>query len=124
MSAPTSPITVILANRPRLFRELLQHALNTASPRFHVVEAGDAVPAPALLDEADWIVVDEDSAEAVAELPANHPHLGILALEGRGSRARVIAPASKADEWQQQSAVLTLSTLFELLSEAPARQPR
>ncbi|MCC6458262.1 MAG: hypothetical protein IT328_25135 [Caldilineaceae bacterium] len=124
MSVPTSTVTVVLANRPRLFRELLQHALNTASPQFEVIEVADAAPAASVLRDAHWIVVDEDSATAVAKMSVNHPHLGILALEGRGSRARVLAPAEHAAEWQQLSDVPTLSTLFELLSQVPARQSK
>jgi hypothetical protein len=124
MSVPTSTVTVVLANRPRLFRELLQHALNTASPKFEVIEVADSAPAASILREADWVVVDEDSATTVAKMSASHPHLGILALEGRGSRARVLAPPGHADDWQQLSDVPTLSNLFDLLSQVPARQSK
>lgn len=124
MSVPTPSVTVVLANRPRLFRELLQHALNTASPRFNVIEAADSPPTMATLREADWVVVDEDSATAVTKMSANLPNLGILALESRGSRARVLAPAEHAENWQHLSEIPTLSTLFELLSQIPAQQSR
>jgi hypothetical protein len=124
MSVPTSTVTVVLANRPRLFRELLQHALNTASPKFEVIEVADSAPAASILREADWVVVDEDSATTVAKMSASYPHLGILALEGRGSRARVLAPPGHADDWQQLSDVPTLSNLFDLLSQVPARQSK
>jgi DNA-binding NarL/FixJ family response regulator len=119
----TTTITVVLANRPRLFRELLQHALNTESARFRVIEATDGTPTPAVLGEADWVVVDEESAAEAAKMAAAHPHLGILALEGRGSRARVLAPAAHAN-WQQASDVPTLAILFDLLSQVPSRQAR
>jgi hypothetical protein len=119
----TTPITVVLANRPRLFRELLQHALNTVSSRFRVVEAVDAMPSPALLGEADWVVVDEESSSDVASLTAAHPHLNILALERRGSRARILA-ANAPSGWESLAEVPTLSTLFDLLSNVPARQTR
>jgi hypothetical protein len=68
--------------------------------------------------------VDEDSATTVAKMSASYPHLGILALEGRGSRARVLAPPGHADDWQQLSDVPTLSNLFDLLSQVPARQSK
>jgi len=115
MSIQTRSITVVLANRPRLFRELLQHALNTASPQFRVVEAADAMPSPALLHDADWLIVDEESPIESAKLAATYPHLGILALEGRGSRARVLAPVAQANQ-HLLSEVPTLAQLFNLLS--------
>jgi len=116
-------ITVVLANRPRLFRELLQHALNTESQRFRVIEATEAAPSPSVLSEADWVVVDEESVQEAARMSSAFPHLGILALEGRGSRARILAPAAH-ENWQQSSDVPTLAILYELLSQVPARQPR
>jgi hypothetical protein len=119
----TTPITVVLANRPRLFRELLRHALNTASSRFRVVEAANAMPSPALLGEADWVVVDEESSSEITQLTAAHPHLNILALESRGSRAHVLA-ANAPSGWHSLTEVPTLSTLFDLLSNVPARQTR
>jgi hypothetical protein len=111
-----SPITVVLANRPRLFRELLQHALNTMTPHFRVVEATDGTPSPALLRDAQWLVVDEDSANEATKLSAAHPHLGILALEGRGSRARVLASTAH-NSGHGFSDVPTLSQLFNILSQ-------
>ena len=120
MSVPT-PITIILANRPRLFRELLQHALTTASAQFRVVEVTDSSPSPATLRQADWLVVDEELAGEADNWTASHPHLGILALESRGSRARVLAPATYADQLAI-SDVPTLSLLFRLLSQVPTRQ--
>lgn len=119
----SATITVVLANRPRLFRELLQHALNTESPRFRVIEATDNMPSPTVLAEADWVVVDEESTTDAARMAAANPYLGILALEGRGSRARILAPAAHAG-WQQSSDVPTLSNLFEMLSKVPTRQAR
>jgi len=120
MSVPT-PITIILANRPRLFRELLQHALNTAPAKFRVVEATDSNPTPSTLKQADWLIVDEESAVEAEKLIASHSQLGILVLEGRGSQARVLAPTSRGEQ-DAVSEVPTLSTLFELLSQVPSRQ--
>jgi hypothetical protein len=118
-----TPITVVLANRPRLFRELLQHALNTASPQFRVIETADVVPSPSLLREADWVVVDEESVTSAEKLAATHPHLGILVLEGRGSRALVLSPG-EGPNWQTLPDVPTLAYLFSLLSHVPTRQAR
>ena len=115
MSIETTPITIVLANRPRLFRELLQHALNTASPRFRVVEAADALPSPALLREVDWLIVDEEAANEAAKLAVTYPKLGILALEGRGIRARLLAPAAEV-AYASKFETPTLDQLFGLLS--------
>lgn len=115
MSSQT-PVTIVLANRPRLFRELLQHALNTEPGQFRVIEAADAMPSATILRDAAWLIVDEDTAMDAAKIITAHPHLGILSLEGRGSRARVLAPSSLASG-EQISDVPTLSALFNVLSQ-------
>lgn len=120
MSGPKS-ITVILANRPRLLRELLQYALKTASAKFHVVESTDAAPAASVLRDADWVVLDVESASEATSLSAEHPRLGILILEGLGSHARVVAPASHTNQ-ELASDSLTLSSLFNLLAKVPDHQ--
>jgi DNA-binding NarL/FixJ family response regulator len=114
-------VTVILANRPRLFRELLQHALKTESPNIRVMEASDGTPSAALLREANWLVVDEESAAEATHLAAANPDLGILALETRGSRARLIGPRQSGLD-QSFFDVPTLAGLFSLLSH-PAVEP-
>ncbi len=114
-------ITVILANRPRLLRELLQYALKTASAKFHVIESADPAPAASVLRDADWVVLDVESASEAASLTAEHPRLGILVLEGLGSHARVVAPASRANQ-ELTSDSLTLSSLFNLLAKVPDHQ--
>ncbi len=114
-------ITVILANRPRLLRELLQYALKTASAKFHVIEAADPAPTASVLRDADWVVLDVESASEAASLTAEHPRLGILVLEGMGSRARVVAPASHTNK-ELTSDSLTLSSLFNLLAKVPDHQ--
>lgn len=116
MSTPTTPITVVLANRPRLFRELLLHALHTESSQFRVVEVADAMPSPSQLHDADWLIVDEGSATEAAKLVATYPHLGVLALERSGIRARVLAPKALVNQ-QFLSTIPTLSQLFNLLSQ-------
>lgn len=116
-----SSVTVILANRPRLFRELLQHALKTESPNIRVMEASDGSPSAALLREAHWLVVDEESAADASRMAAANPELGILALETRGSRARLVGPQQTGID-QSFFDVPTLSGLFSLLSH-PAVEP-
>jgi len=119
MSMQTS-VTVYLAHRQRLFRELLQHALTTASARFRVVEAGDTMPSPSVLNNSDWLLVDEDTVGATEKMASNYRNLGILVLEGRGSRARIIYPVAMA----QPSTTIdipTLSQLFDLLTQVSAQ---
>ena len=108
------PVTIILANRPRLFRELLQHAFKTQASTFRVVEAVDAPPSPSLLRGADWLIVDEESAKDATKWAANSPHLGIVALDGRGNSARVISAAGSN---AALSSVPTLAELFSLLAQ-------
>jgi hypothetical protein len=108
-------ITVILANRPRLFRELLQHALKTEAPQVRVVEAADGSPSPALLRESTWLVVDEDSVPVANKVAAAYPRLGILALEGRGSSLRLVSPLGALQE-QATTQIPTLEQLLDLLT--------
>jgi hypothetical protein len=113
-----NPITVVLANRPRLFRELLQHALKTQSTMYHVVEAVDAPPSPQLLSSADWLIVDEEAAKEATKWTAEKPQLGIIALDGRGSSARIVAAGSGG---VTLSSVPTLAELLSVLSQ-PVRE--
>jgi hypothetical protein len=88
-----------------------------------VIEATDGTPSPSVLLEADWVVVDEEAASEAAKMAAAHPYLGILVLDGRGSRARILAPAAHSN-WQQTTEVPTLAILFEMLTQVPTRQAR
>jgi hypothetical protein len=83
------------------------------------VEAADSLPTRAILQEADWLIVDEEAATEAAKLSANYPNLNILALGGRGGSARVLTPAVQ-NKRQQLSEVPTLSELFSLLSQKQA----
>jgi len=112
-------ITVVLANRPRLFRELLHHALKTASAKFQVVEVGDGMPTAAVLREAQWLIVDDDMIPATTELTKSLPGLGVLSLDGRGGRVRVVASNRNRDQ-QSLSDAPTLSQLIQLLSQEEA----
>jgi len=109
-------ITIVLANRPRLFRELLLHALKSESPLFRAIEAPDGSLSPTLLHEADWLVIDEDSAATAAKMSTTNPQLGILVLDGRGNSARVLTPRIPG-EVEPFADVPTLSGLFSLFSQ-------
>jgi hypothetical protein len=93
------------------------------TPNFRVVEAANGTPSPTLLRDAQWLIVDEDSADEAAKLNAAHPHLGILALDGRGSRARVVAPNVRGSG-HGYSDVPTLSQLFSILSQSVPEEAR
>jgi len=110
-------ITIVLANRPRLFRELLQHALKTEVPQARVVEAPDGTLSPSLLREANWLVIDEESTASATKMSAANPQLGILVLDGRGSSARLLTPSIPGAA-KPFSDSPRLSELFSLLSQA------
>lgn len=110
-----SQTTIVLANRPRLLRELIHHALNTAG-QFRVVEVVEALPSASALGEAKWLIVDEASTPEVEKAVASHPHLNVLSLEGRGGRASLLAPS--ATTWKQLDKVPNLSQLYDLLAES------
>jgi hypothetical protein len=109
------PITVVLANRPRLFRELLHHALKTDPAGFHVIEAADGIPAASALRDAHWLIVDEDMLPTTKELTKSLQGLGVLAVDGRGGRVKLITPAPS--QGQRLSDAPTLSQLIQLLSQ-------
>lgn len=108
-------VTIVIANRPRLFRELLQHALKTASANFRVVEATDTMPAASTLNNANWLIVDDEAAAEARTIADAHPSLGILSLDSRGSRARILSENGEMVELT--SGVPTLAGLIDLLKE-------
>ncbi len=114
-----SPVRIVLANRPRLFRELLQHALahHTAQQvgTFDVVEVTDSVPTAAQLQNVDWLIVDEETAAAAARVATAQPTVKVLALEGRGTRVKVLEDG-RSSEWQVLSSAPSLDDLVGILA--------
>jgi len=80
-----------------------------------VVEVADGAPSASLLREANWLVVDEESAGAAMRMATANPQLGVLALEGRGSSARLLTPLLPNFD-QALPEVPNLSGLFSLFS--------
>jgi hypothetical protein len=122
-----STVHIVLANRPRLFRELLQHTLNsslTPSTRpLQVVRVTDSVPAAAQLQDVDWLIVDEETAASAVKVTAANPGLKILSVEGRGHRLQLLAGTSPA-RWQSLSSAPSLDDLIGILAQAtPVAQP-
>ena len=121
----TAPITIVLANRPRLFRELLHHALITAASQdrhlFNVLEVTDALSTASALDDAHWLLVDEDDASDATKLAAAHPDLKILAIKEQGQHMHRLDEAGTAST---QVASPKLDDLMRVLvEELPQAQP-
>lgn len=125
-----APITIVLANRPRLFRELLHHALITAASQqrqlFNVVEVTDALTKASALDDAHWLLVDERDASDAEKLATAHPDLKILAIKEQGKHMHRLdeATGESAHTESAQVASPKLSDLMRLLvEELPQAQP-
>lgn len=89
------PIRVILANKPRLFREMLERALTKQIDLQVVAEVVKLSDLPDVISrtEADWVVV---SLPPNGELPdytdlliSLHPEIGVLAVASDGSQVKV-----------------------------------
>lgn len=120
-----APITIVLANRPRLFRELLHHALITAASQerqlFNVLEVTDALSTASALDDAHWLLVDEDDASDATKLATTHPDLKILVFKGQGEHIQRLDKA-KAESAQIESPKLD-DLMRVLVEELPQSQP-
>ena len=122
-----SPVRIILANRPRLFRELLQHALEGMGKQqthpFQIVAVTDTVPAATKLQDVDWLIVDDETAASAVKLVAANPDLKVLSVEGRGHRLQMLAATSPA-RWEELAASPSLDDLAGILqATTPALQP-
>lgn len=113
-----APVRIILANRPRLFRELLQHALDGMSKqkarRFEISAVMDTIPSAAAMQDVDWLIVDEDTAASAAKVATANPDLKILSVEGHGHRLQFLADVSPA-RWELLSSAPSLEDLAGIL---------
>ena len=120
-----APITIVLANRPRLFRELLHHALIAAAAQghhsFNVLEVTDALPTASALNDAHWLLVDEDSAIDAKDLATAHPNLKILAFKGQGAHMHRLDKAGSASAQVESPKLDDLMRL--LVEELPQAKP-
>jgi hypothetical protein len=117
-------IVIMVASRPRIFRELLTRALKSASNAFHVLEVTAENELLRLLRQqpAQWLIV---SAAEDGTLPAtaqaalsNRPGLGALAVSPDGSRIQLVAPGDR-DRSQRTYENISLDELISVLSTAP-----
>ncbi len=94
--AETRQRIILLANQPRMFRQLLQRALARASDRQVILEVDTPQQAELLLEQvsAHWLLL---SLGPTGEMPAmalrlmaRHPHLSLLAIAVDRGRMEVM----------------------------------
>jgi hypothetical protein len=116
------PHLVILANEPRMLREMLQRALDS-TPGFIVVDQNaDLHLLSSLLQQVqlDWLVVTlgadgEIAREALTWLKRS-PSLSLLALATDGARGDIFVKTAELEVLKFSLFELTLTTLVSILS--------
>lgn len=110
---------VILANEPRLLREMLKRVI-TRAPELQVVgEVTDPTKLSPLLHKthAQWLIVslwpEGLVPGAIESLLVEHSSLGILGMAGDGSQARI----KRAESTEQELHNLSLNRLIAVLRE-------
>lgn len=93
------PTTIVLANRPRLLRDLLRFALIGAGDAFHVVVVDNEGDLAATLRKVapDWVVVTSQPKLDNSKL-ARDVQSAWLTISQDGSRLRALLPAQTAAE--------------------------
>ncbi len=120
----TSAKVIVVANRPRFFRELLYRALTTASEAFQVLELTDESELGKALRNlpADWVILtseEEAKLPAAAEsLLAARPALSAVAVSPDGARVEVIA-AGTHGRTRQDYQNISLAQLIAVLAAGP-----
>lgn len=116
---PMQPTRVILANEPRLLREMLKRVI-TRAPELQVVgEVTDPTELSPLLRQthAQWIIVslwpEGLVPSAIESLLVEHSSVRVLGMAGDGSQARI----KRAEFTEQELCNLSLSRLIAVLSE-------
>ncbi len=117
---------IVVANRPRFFRELLYRALATASEAFHVMEIADESQLVKSLkgQQADWVIVTSEEGSslptAAESLLASQPTLSAVAVSPDGARVEVIAAnADKGERTRQDYQNISLAQLIAVLAAPP-----
>ncbi len=112
---------IVVANRPRFFRELLYRALATASETFQVLEITDEGQLSKTLkgQQADWLIVtsDDDAGlpSAAQSLLAAQPALSAVAVSPDGARIAVHA-AGKDGRTRQDYHNISFAQLIAVLA--------
>lgn len=115
---------IVIANRPRFFRELLYRALATASEAFQVLEVTDEGQLAKTLKgkQADWLIVTSeegtDLPSAAEALLAAQPQLSAVAVSSDGARVGVHT-ASEHGRIRQDYSNISLAQLIAVLAATP-----
>lgn len=117
-----SPHLIVLANEPRMLREMLQRALDS-TPGFIVVDQNaDLHQLSDLLQQVqlDWLVVtlgaDGDVAREVFTWLKRSPTLSVLALAADGAGGVVFIKTAEQDVQRFTLIEMTLTVLVSILS--------
>jgi hypothetical protein len=119
----TKHLLIVVANRPRIFRELLFRAL-TSADRFEVLEVANEHELGRTLRgaKANWLIVtteDDGSLPAQAQAAlAAQPPLSAVAVSPDGSQLEVLT-AGKEERTRQVYQNISLAELVAVLSTAP-----
>ncbi|HXF63160.1 MAG TPA: hypothetical protein VNK95_16155 [Caldilineaceae bacterium] len=120
----TKPTVIVVANRPRIFRELLHRALADSSERFQVLEVGLESDLSKTLRaiKADWLIVTTDDdhtlSNQVQSVLNAQPSLSAVAVSPDGNRVEVLE-ASRSGRARRVYHNISLAELVSVLSTTP-----
>jgi hypothetical protein len=119
---------ILLANQPRIFRELLHRALDTAQSSQLIVEVSDLKRLPKILDRvhARWLVITLDPEQQVpppiSDLIDQHPDVSVIGVSADGSRVGILdthtAHLNGPRQWYRHEN-MSLAELLAVLCPAP-----
>lgn len=120
----TKPTVIVVANRPRIFRELLHRALADSSERFQVLEVGAEAELAKTLKtiKADWLIVSTDDDHTLSNQTQSvlnaQPSLSAVAVSPDGNRIEVLE-ASRSGRARRVYHNISLAELVSVLSTTP-----
>lgn len=118
------PRRVILANKPRLLREMLKRVIEKVPDLEVVGEVGDLAKSAALVEQtqAQWVVVSPSPAgnmpEAVELLFAARPSIRVLAVAGDGSQVML----KWVESHEEDLSGVSLDELVTILRRRPVSE--
>jgi len=121
---------IVLANQPRMLREMLHRALDKTPNVRLVLETDTPNQIPNLLNrvQADWLIASLDNEEelppAVEEALEENPSLSVLGLSADGSHVEVQHAEDDGSHEQKRFSLanITLSDLMDILSDGQPNQ--
>ena len=120
---------IVLANQPRMLREMLHRALDRSPQVRLVLETDSPNQISNILDrvQADWLVTsldqEEQLSEAAEEAMEQNPSLSVMGLSADGSHVEVQqADTSNQDHEQKRLHLvdISLSDLMDILADGSA----